>query len=396
MASARRGSTGAGGEARQELRRAAPRWPARFVASWQWTLLALAGGMGLLAGCLAWQDVQQGDAVPGSLWATLAAALAVAAVTGIARLLLGDEVREAQRRSHALRECRFLLKETKRALTHHSGDLKEGQAEELHDAAEALAAARDAGDYDGMQEGVSRLDERLGRYLAPYRKSSTREYIESIAIALGIALVLRAFVFEAFKIPSGSMIPTLQVGDHIFVNKFIYGIRIPYTDLKLGMELRKPRRGEIVVFKNPKNEDEDYIKRIIGIPGDTIELKNNVVYINGKAVERKHVAGTCSYDDFIDDQWVHMNCDAWTETLDGHNYTTYYKPPPNDLGPESNYGPITVPPRSLFVMGDARNNSNDSRYWRFVPYNLLKGKAMVIWMSWGRGIRYDRVGKILR
>lgn len=394
MASAGRGREGTTGDGKRDAPGADPGFWARFIAGWQWTLLGMAGGMGLLAGWLMWGDVDQGDAVPGSLRVTLAVALAVLAATGLSRLLLRREVREAQRRTNTLRESRLLLKEAKHALSHYSGELKAGQAEEIHAAAEALAEARTSGDFDGMQEGAHKLDERLEKYLAPYRKSTTREYFESIAIALGIALVLRAFVFEAFKIPSGSMIPTLQVGDHIFVNKFIYGVRIPYTDLKLGMGLRPPQRGEIVVFRNPNDESEDYIKRIIGVAGDTVEVRDNVVYVNGKAVERTHQASACAYDDVNQrGEWEHRACDAFTESLGGHQYTTIYDP---NIPPRS-WPKVTVPPHSLFVMGDARDNSNDSRYWGFVPYELLKGKAMIIWMSWGQpdGIRYDRVGKVL-
>src|SRR4029077_6359438 len=123
------------------------------------------------------------------------------------------------------------------------------------------------------------------------------------------------FVVEAFKIPSGSMIPTLQVGDHIFVNKFIYGLRVPGTNIKFGMTVRKPRRGEVAVFKFPKDPDKDFIKRIVAVEGDTVEVRDTQLYVNGVPRPRVHLDGTpCEYEDFeeLTGRWEHRVCDAWS------------------------------------------------------------------------------------
>ena len=224
------------------------------------------------------------------------------------------------------------------------------------------------------------------------------EWLKSFCIAVVLFLFVRAFVVEAFKIPSGSMIPTLEVGDHIFVNKFIYGVRIPWTNIKFGMDYRKPRRGEVIVFIYPKEPDKDFIKRIVAIEGDTVEVKDDVVYINGKPVERHHVEGDCSYWDFVEGEnlWRQVSCERWLETLDGRTFTTFHNR--NEM--THTFPPSTVPPGNVFVMGDNRDNSHDSRYWGTVPFDHIKGKAMIIWWSQGepadgagtfRGIRYGRM-----
>jgi signal peptidase I len=193
------------------------------------------------------------------------------------------------------------------------------------------------------------------------RKSVLREYVEAIVIAVILALFIRTFVVQAFKIPSGSMKPTLLVGDHILVNKFIYGIKIPFTDKTL-IHLGKPKREDVVVFKYPLDTHKDYIKRVIGLPGDKIELANKQLRINGKVVDDPHAS-----------------------------YSVY--------GNLRNFGPITVPPHHLFVMGDNRDESSDSRVWGFVPYAYLRGKAFLIYWSWDRehfGVRWSRIGDIVR
>jgi signal peptidase I len=228
------------------------------------------------------------------------------------------------------------------------------------------------------------------------RKSTVREYAEAIGTAFLIALFLRAFVVEAFKIPSGSMIPTLQVGDHIFVNKFIYGVRVPFTNIKFGMHYRTPRRGEVIVFIYPIEPDKDFIKRIVAIEGDSVEMKDDQVYINGKPIPRRHVDENCHYMDYKEDEarWEEDRCEKWIETVGGDSYTTVY-----NRGPETHsFGPRTVPKDSVFVMGDNRDNSHDSRYWGFVPFDHIKGKAMVIWWSHGEpeGVRINRLFHLVR
>ena len=185
------------------------------------------------------------------------------------------------------------------------------------------------------------------------RKSLVREYVEAIAIAILLALVIRTFVVQAFTIPSGSMMDTLLVGDYILVNKFLYGPELPFTDTHLP-GLRAPQRGDIIVFKYPQDEKRDFIKRIIGVPGDTVQVRGNQVFVNGKALDEPYVKAGSSRP--------HL----------GAQFCGYA------FGCE----PTVVPPESYFVMGDNRDNSQDSRYWGFVKRDKVKGKAFLIYWSW--------------
>ena len=181
------------------------------------------------------------------------------------------------------------------------------------------------------------------------KKSQLREYAEAILIALLLALFIRGFVVQAFKIPSGSMLPTLLVGDHILVSKFIYGIRNPFTGSVI-IPVKEPERLDVVVFQYPENPSQDFIKRVIGVPGDRVEIIDKKVYVNGKVVEN--------------DPGVNKKSNILSANLSRRD----------------NVGPITVPERSLFVMGDNRDNSHDSRFWGFVPIESVRGKALII--SW--------------
>ena len=182
-----------------------------------------------------------------------------------------------------------------------------------------------------------------------------------------VVLVLRSFIAEPFKIPSGSMLPTLEVGDFIIVNKFSYGIRLPVLNTKV-IDLGSPQRGDVIVFRYPENPSIDYIKRVIGIPGDKIGYYNKVLYVNGKPAPQQH---TGTYVDGYD----HIN--RYQEDLTGvkHDILINYMAPANDSIEE-------VPENMYFVMGDNRDNSRDSRVWGFVPDENLVGKANFIWMNW--------------
>lgn len=206
-------------------------------------------------------------------------------------------------------------------------------------------------------------------------KSVVREYAEAIFIALLLALFIRTFIIQAFKIPSGSMENTLLIGDHILVAKFSYGIHIPneilFTNIKLFPDYRlfptTPERGDIIVFKYPKNERRDYIKRVIGLPGETLEIRRQKVYINDKLLD-----------------------DAYSIHQEAPGSEPY---PPRD-----DFGPVIVPEGHIFMMGDNRENSQDSRYWGFLDIDKVKGKAVVIYWSWdGRKsrVRFDRFAKML-
>lgn len=223
----------------------------------------------------------------------------------------------------------------------------------------------------------------------PPEKSKTKWLIEnvtSLGLALLIVFVIRSSVIEAFKIPSGSMIPTLLIGDHIFVNKFAYGFKIPFSDLITDHPIYvinrdPPQKGDIVVFMFPKDESIYYIKRVVGTPGDTVELRNKVLFINQKKVERDLLSAPVTEPIFktLDDpKYTASNLDLYTEHLNQVDHTIMIDK--NSFMSE-NFGPITVPADRLFVMGDNRDFSNDSRYWGFVPMRNVKGKAIFIWLS---------------
>jgi signal peptidase I len=319
-----------------------------------------------------------------------------------------------------------------------------------------------AKDMKRVRASLPVLDALVDELVKRPPKSTTRDYVESIGAAILIALALRAFVIEAFKIPSSSMYPTLEIGDHIFVNKFIYGLRIPYTQIKF-FEFRKPHRGEVIVFQYPCDMDRDYIKRVVAVAGDTVEVRCNVVYVNGKANPSTMVQDGehCSYNDHDEDTdvWKMRSCSRYREVVDGHRvHDTFHDaerplrdaavakgeqisgfhdfPSPGmhivptcseaaephkggaqveqvkgtliELKPPSTAGACEqqlqykVPPGHVFVMGDNRDNSNDSRYWGSVPLDNIKGKALFIWLSyehwgpldWG-GIRWPRIGNFV-
>jgi len=202
------------------------------------------------------------------------------------------------------------------------------------------------------------------------KKKFIKEYLEPIVIAVLIALFIRTFVVQAFKIPSSSMEPTLLVGDYILVSKFIYGIRIPFTDTKL-FPIKDPERGDVIVFIYPKDHSKDFIKRVIGKEGEKIEIFQNKIFVNGKQ---------------IDDPWGHFEKYDWSKYLQV----------------SEKYGPVVVPKDCLFVLGDNRDNSQDSRFWGFVNLNAVKGKAFIIYFSWDRlaqtlldNVRWGRLAKII-
>ena len=196
------------------------------------------------------------------------------------------------------------------------------------------------------------------------KKSVVREYIEAILVAVLLALLIRTFVVQAFKIPSGSMIPTLLVGDHILVNKFLY-------------RFRDPARGDVVVFKYPVDESRDFIKRVIGVGGDDVFIKDQKIYVNCRPPDASCRA--------IEDPWG--------------RYEERFGLPTSE-----SYGPVHVPPGAYFVMGDNRNNSQDSRYWGFVKRDKIKGRAFLIYWSWDsehedralwERIRWGRLGRLI-
>jgi len=209
-------------------------------------------------------------------------------------------------------------------------------------------------------------------------KGKLRENIEAIVIAIVLALFIRTFIVQAFKIPSGSMIPTLLIGDHILVSKFIYGVKLPFVNTTI-IPGADPDYQDIVVFEYPKDPKKDYIKRVIGLPGDMVEIKDKVVYINGEKIN------------------------------DSHAYFSDTRGSPLINRPRDNYGPVKVPDDSIFVMGDNRDHSYDSRFWGFVQKDALKGKAFIVYFSWDTSdfdwtlsklvdidVRWSRLGHLLK
>src|SRR6266478_529402 len=198
-------------------------------------------------------------------------------------------------------------------------------------------------------------------------KSTFREYAEAIGMALLLALFIRTFIVQAFKIPSGSMIPTLQIGDHILVNKLAYGIRVPVWGHYI-VDFGKVQRGDVIVFIFPEDRSKDFIKRVIGVAGDSVEVRGKKIYINGKQFE------------------------------DSHAYFAGDDPQTAGLLSRDDYGPRTVPANHIFVMGDNRDRSYDSRFWGFVDLNDVRGKAFLIYWSWDGGdrwVRWERIGNII-
>ena len=198
---------------------------------------------------------------------------------------------------NASAEAKQLVGEARRILKRKRYRIPESVQSTMATAVDEVVAARQGKDVERLRQAITDLDGKMDEHLAFARKSAARQYAESIGLALAVALLLRAFVVEAFQIPSGSMIPTLDVGDHIFVSKFAYSIGIPFTNTKLA-ELGKPKRGDVIVFKYPPDQSIDYIKRVMGLPGETLEVRHNEVFINGKPVQREHLA-PYTYNDSV-------------------------------------------------------------------------------------------------
>jgi len=276
-------------------------------------------------------------------------------------------------------------------------ELPAATREELREAIDELRETMakkpfEPGPFSAAYERASRL---VAHRLGPWQKGEFREYVESIAVAVGVALLLRSFVVEAFKIPSGSMLPTLQIQDHIFVNKLAYGPAIPWTNLRIFNSL-PPARGDVMVFEypdpNPNNERQDFIKRVIAISGDTLTVENGHPLINGWRVPNCRI-GMYEYHEGTESQT--KRSELYMEFLGSYAYITQYE---EDRGSEPHQGPYKVKPGETWVMGDNRNNSSDSRAWNGgrgggVPDANIKGRAMFVWLSFGPdgGVTWDRL-----
>jgi signal peptidase I len=193
--------------------------------------------------------------------------------------------------------------------------------------------------------------------MTEFKKSTVREYFESIVIAVILALFIRTFVVQAFKIPTGSMENNLLIGDHLLVNKFMFGPTESRLE-RILLPVKPVKREDIIVFKYPEEPDRDFIKRVIGLPGETVEVREKKVYINGKALH---------------EPYAHY-LEPVAAPSEFHEVTSF------DV--RDRYGPVTVPPNHYFVMGDNRDNSQDSRYWGFLPREYIKGKALILYWSY--------------
>ncbi|HMF43672.1 MAG TPA: signal peptidase I [Polyangia bacterium] len=291
--------------------------------------------------------------------------------------------RSAARRANL--EARHLLKEARRILKKRGPQIPGAVTATVNAAIKGVTDAMEAGDVERLRKANLTLDETMDDHLSFARKSTIREYAESIGVAIAVALLLRAFVVEAFQIPSGSMIPTLEVGDHIFVSKFSYGLSIPFTDLKV-LEYAQPKRGDVIVFKFPQDTSTDYIKRVVGLPGDTIEVRQGQLYVNGNEIHRERIPLRCHYTEPNDGVPDH-DCEHWIETLGDRVHDTILEPSHQAI----DHPRTVVPPNAVFVMGDNRDNSYDSRRWGTVDMKLIKGRALIIWWSRGSSKPWDPV-----
>ncbi|WP_295543692.1 signal peptidase I [uncultured Thiohalocapsa sp.] len=231
-----------------------------------------------------------------------------------------------------------------------------------------------------------------------YREPVIVEYARSFFPVILAVLLLRSFLVEPFRIPSGSMMPTLLVGDFILVNKFAYGLRWPVLNTKF-LDLGEPERGDVVVFRFPQNESIDYIKRVVAVPGDQVYYRNKTLYVNGEP------AAQVALPPYVGEGsgQSHTGALRAVEAIDGMEHEILINPRAGDLPLGCRVladGPVTVPEGAYFVMGDNRDNSNDSRCWGFVPDDNLVGEAFAIWMHWDGGrdgfpVAFGRVGDVI-
>jgi len=316
---------------------------------------------------------------------------------------LGDGASPVTRRS-----AKALLKNGHKLLRRGRKKLERRRVSEISDALSALELALREGEGEQVALAFAKVESLLERHLSFAQKGTLREIVECVVFALLFAFIVRALIVEPFKIPTRSMVPTLMDGDHLFVNKFAYGIRVPLTTHYL-ISFREPARGEVVVFVFPREqaaahiamhgrdcldqaslaEEKDYIKRVIGVPGDEVQVINQVVHVNGEPVTRTPLYRREVSQNLFP---IERRTEEWSEeSLGDAKYLTISHP-----SAHSSFGPVKVKDGHVFVMGDNRDNSSDSRCWGQVPIENIKGKAMVIWWSIGsQGPRWTRLFNLI-
>ena len=369
----------------QELVAAADKGPRAYYAAAGWSKVFGILAATVVVGLVAQHLLRQQNFLMGSLAVFLAifilSTLGAATSWGV--------------RSRTRSEAKGLRRSGARLMKKNRGKLSDSAAAELEASLRGVDAA--LATRQGMPALQSRLafDAALDKHLAFARKSAAREYTESIGGAILVALLLRAFGFEPFHIPSGSMIPTLLVGDFIFVNKMSYGLRIPFTDPSRVHKLMEsaPGRGDVVVFINPQRPEQDYVKRVIGLPGDRIDVQDNVLSVNGVVQARTEV-GDFTYEDHSDytGEDISVVSRQFVENLGGRPHPIIVRKDPGF----QHAGTWVVPEGRAFMMGDNRDNSADSRVEGgigLIPFSYIKGRASIIWTSFGgpHGIRFDRL-----
>ncbi|WP_224246167.1 signal peptidase I [Hyalangium gracile] len=302
--------------------------------------------------------------------------------------------RLVSKREQALRklrhEARELFHEAERIFKRVPDKLPANAAERIAEQALRVEDASLAADVARLDKEVRALDKLHEELLGAWRKQSGWETVSGFTKALAIALLIRTIFIEPYRIPSGSMLPTLEIGDQVFVNKFIYGVRIPFMNVVPFQIVRAPARGDVIVFNNPVETDKDFIKRIVGIAGDRVDVVNEKVYVNGELQDRTLVAKDFIVRNMENGEWTDDQVMYYRENLDSVNHAVLQSPYPR--GPRSE-GPFFVPEGHVFVMGDNRDNSSDSRVGfigqghpaAYVPIGHIKGKAMVVWLSLGYG-----------
>lgn len=318
-----------------------------------------------------------------------------------------------------------VLGEVVRVADKHRAELKDKAWDELVSATVAVLRGV-GGPSSDLTAAIATLEQVSEKHLAKFNGAGWLDFGSGFVRALFVALAFRAVLIEPYKIPSGSMIPTLEIGDQIFVNKFIYGVRLPFTNYVPFVLVRPPKRGDVIVFNNPFDTRLDFVKRVVGVPGDKLEFTEHGVVVNGTELSRALETQDYGYwnqpsprfdESFSEmwsrwfrDDWNHRNETLFRENIDGRQHYLLDNPD-NALAALSRTMDrmVVVPDGHVFVMGDNRNNSDDSRFGlgdgtdhaRFVPYGNIKGKATIIWLSLahggfgsklfgGTGIRYDR------